>query len=439
MADRRLQVFHAVAKQLSFTKAADVLFMTQPAVTFQIKQLEEHFNTRLFDRGHGRIALTPAGEVVLGYAERILGLSSELDVRLSELTGEIGGSLMVGASTTIAEFMLPGILGEFKSTYPNVRSRLMVGNSESIETSGHGTHHRHRLHRIALARADLECEVCCDDELVVICHPRFPLARHKELTPQKLLEHAFVSREPGSGTREFTENYLRSAGVTLDQMNVVMELGSPIALNGVVETGLGFAIASRASVTKEQRLGDIVAIPLKPRLIRTLSMVYPKEKFRSRLVATFVEFAATRLRALIGEEVLTSPHDREQTLGSFMSRPIRARLDWSALRHNHTVVRRHAGAARVWSVVKADAYGHGLLPAARRWAKSPTALPWWNSKAPWPCAMPASRLPILMLEGPYQADDLPLFAELELTPVLHTMWQVDALIDCRLPRGSRCT
>ena len=302
MADRRLQVFHAVAKQLSFTKAAEVLFMTQPAVTFQIKQLEEHFNTRLFDRGHGRIALTPAGEVVLGYAERILGLSSEMDVRLSELTGEIGGSLMIGASTTIAEFMLPGILGEFKSTYPNVRSRLVVGNSESIET-------RVMEHTIAIGfieslshEPNLECEVCCDDELVVICHPRFPLARHKELTPQKLLEHPFISREPGSGTREFTESYLRSAGVAIDQMNVVMELGSPIALNGVVQTGLGFAIASRASVSKEQRLGDIVAIPLKPRLIRTLSMVYPKEKFRSRLVATFVEFASTRLSSLISKK-----------------------------------------------------------------------------------------------------------------------------------------
>lgn len=301
MADRRLQVFHAVAKQLSFTKAAEVLFMTQPAVTFQIKQLEEHFNTRLFDRGHGRIALTPAGDVVLGYAERILGLASEMDVRLSELTGEIGGSLMVGASTTIAEFMLPGILGEFKSTYPNVRSRLIVGNSESIEN-------RVLEHTIDIGfieslshEPNLECEVCCDDELVVICHPRFPLARHKELTPQKLLDQPFISREPGSGTREFTENYLRGAGVALDQMNVVMELGSPIALNGVVQTGLGFAIASRASVSKEQRLGDIVAIPLKPRLIRTLSMVYPKEKFRSRLVATFVDFASTRLRALIAK------------------------------------------------------------------------------------------------------------------------------------------
>jgi DNA-binding transcriptional LysR family regulator len=295
-------VFHAVAKQLSFTKAAEVLFMTQPAVTFQIKQLEEHFNTRLFDRGHGRIALTPAGEVVLGYAERILGLASEMDVRLSELTGEIGGSLMVGASTTIAEFMLPGILGEFKSTYPNVRSRLIVGNSESIEN-------RVLEHTIDIGfieslshEPNLECDVCCDDELVVICHPRFPLARHKELTPQKLLDHPYISREPGSGTREFTESYLRSAGIALDQMNVVMELGSPIALNGVVQTGLGFAIASRASVSKEQRLGDIVAIPLKPRLIRTLSMVYPKEKFRSRLVASFVEFASARLRALIAKK-----------------------------------------------------------------------------------------------------------------------------------------
>ena len=302
MADRRLQVFHAVAKQLSFTKAADVLFMTQPAVTFQIKQLEEHFNTRLFDRGHGRIALTPAGEVVLGYAEKILGLSSEMDVRLSELSGEIGGSLMVGASTTIAEFMLPAILGEFKSTYPSVRSRLVVGNSESIEN-------RVMEHAIDIGfieslshEPNLECEVCCDDELVVICHPRFPLARHKELTPQKLLEHAYVSREPGSGTREFTESYLRSSGISLEQMNVVMELGSPIALNSVVETGLGFAIASRASIVKEQRLGDIVAIPLKPRLIRTLSMVYLKEKFRSRLVATFVEFASARLREPIAKK-----------------------------------------------------------------------------------------------------------------------------------------
>ncbi|CAG0929048.1 MAG: HTH-type transcriptional activator CmpR [Rhodocyclaceae bacterium] len=302
MADRRLQVFHAVAKQLSFTKAAEVLFMTQPAVTFQIKQLEEHFNTRLFDRGHGKITLTPAGETVLEYAERILGLSSELDVRLAEMTGQIGGPLLVGASTTIAEFMLPRILGEFKSQYPNVRPRLIVANSESIETRVA----EHTLD-IGLIEApshqnNLQCEVCCDDELLVICAPGTPLARNKELTPQLLATHPFVSREPGSGTREVTDTYFRSAGVPPENLNIVIELGSPEAIKGVVETGIGFAIVSRASVSKEKRLGDLLAIPLKPRLTRTLSMVYPKEKFRSRLVNTFVEFAKDKLKQFAAKQ-----------------------------------------------------------------------------------------------------------------------------------------
>ena len=302
MADRRLQVFHAVAKQLSFTKAAEVLFMTQPAVTFQIKQLEEHFNTRLFDRGHGKISLTPAGETVLEYAERILGLSSELDVRLAEMTGQIGGPLLVGASTTIAEFMLPRILGEFKSLYPNVKPRLIVANSESIETRVA----EHTLD-IGLIEApshqhNLQCEVCCDDELLVICAPGSPLAKHKELTPQQLVTHPFVSREPGSGTREVTDTYFRNAGVPPDGLNVVIELGSPEAIKGVVETGIGFAIVSRASVAKEKRLGDLLAIPLKPRLTRTLSMVYPKEKFRSRLVNTFVEFSKGKLKQFAAKQ-----------------------------------------------------------------------------------------------------------------------------------------
>jgi DNA-binding transcriptional LysR family regulator len=296
MADRRLQVFHAVAKQLSFTKAAEVLFMTQPAVTFQIKQLEEHFNTRLFDRGHGRISLTPAGELVLAYAEKILGLSNEMDVRLAEITGEVGGSLLVGASTTIAEFLLPRIMGEFKSKFPNVRPRLVVGNSETIET-------RVAEHTLDIGfiespshQPNLQTEVCCEDEMQVICSPKFPLARMKEVLPQQLADHPFVSREPGSGTREFTEVYMHKHGIDFDHMVPVMELGSPLAILEVVETGLGYAIASRSSVINSLRLGDLVSIPLKPRLVRKLSMVYPKEKFRSRLVTAFVSFASERLK-----------------------------------------------------------------------------------------------------------------------------------------------
>ena len=133
MADRRLQAFYAVAKHRSFTKAADALCMTQPAVTFQVRQLEEQFNARLFDRANGRIALTPAGEVALAYAERILALSTELGTRLREISGQEIGPLSIGASTTIAEFLLPRILGEFKSRHPGIVPQLIVANSEAVQ------------------------------------------------------------------------------------------------------------------------------------------------------------------------------------------------------------------------------------------------------------------------------------------------------------------
>ncbi|HEX6733585.1 MAG TPA: LysR family transcriptional regulator [Azonexus sp.] len=296
MADRRLQVFHAVAKHLSFTRAADALFMTQPAVTFQIKQLEEQYGTRLFERRHGGISLTPAGELVLSYAERILALSDEMETRLGEMTGEMRGPLLVGASTTIAEFMLPRVLGEFNALYPQVRARLIVANSESIE----GRVAEHTLD-IGLIEAPaklsgLTSVICCEDELVAICAPDYPLARMGAVTPKILTDYEFISREPGSGTREITDAYFRAQQVEPKTLKTQMELGSPEALKGVVATGLGFAIVSRAVVDKELRLGGLVAVPLKPSLKRSLYLVYPQDRFQSRLAATFVEFARSKLK-----------------------------------------------------------------------------------------------------------------------------------------------
>jgi DNA-binding transcriptional LysR family regulator len=295
MADRRLQVFHAVAKHLSFTKAAEALFMTQPAVTFQIRQLEEQFNTRLFDRAHGRISLTPAGAMAFEYAERILALSAELEARLKEMSGQIAGPLLIGASTTIADFLLPQVLGEFKARFPAVVPRLLVANSEAVQD------------RIAERSLDLGFiegdsrlpslvgEVCCEDELQVVCVPSHPLARHKVVPPKALAEHAYVSREPGSGTRQVIDHYLEKAGLAPSSLNVVMEAGSPEALKGLVATGLGFAIMSRATVAKEVKLGQLVRIPLAPPLIRNLSVVYPRERIHSGLVNRFIEFAKERL------------------------------------------------------------------------------------------------------------------------------------------------
>jgi DNA-binding transcriptional LysR family regulator len=272
--------------------------MTQPAVTFQIRQLEEYFNTRLFDRAQGRITLTPAGQLALEYAERILALSSELDTRLKEMSGQVAGPLLIGASTTIAEFLLPQILGEFKARHPAIVPRLFVANSEAVQA------------RVAERTLDLGfiegeshlpslvTDVCSDDELQVVCAPSHPLAKQKSAAPKALAEHAYVSREPGSGTREVIDNYLHKAGLARDSLQVVMEAGSPEALKGIVATGLGFAIMSRASVVKEVRLGELVQIPLSPPLIRHLSVVYPKERFHSRLVSGFVDFAKQRLAAM---------------------------------------------------------------------------------------------------------------------------------------------
>ncbi len=298
MADRRLQVFYSVAKQLSFTKAAEQLFMTQPAVTFQVKQLEEHFNARLFERSHGKIALTPAGKLVFDYAERILALSGEMDTRIGELTGAMSGPLLLGASLTIAEFILPRILGEFKVEYPLVQAHMTVANSETIE--GRVADYALDLGLIESPShlPGLHTQVCCDDELLMICAPGHHLAKNRSVTPQQIISEPYVSRETGSGTREFADKFFRDCKVSPDDMNIVMELGSLEAIKGVIETGLGISILSRATIAKELKLGTLVGIRLEPRFIRSLSLVYPKEKFRSQLLTAFAEFATARMKQL---------------------------------------------------------------------------------------------------------------------------------------------
>ena len=302
MADRRLQVFHTVAKQLSFTKAADILCMTQPAVTFQVKQLEEHYNTRLFERHHGRISLTPAGETVFRYAEQILALGRELDTRVNELTGAVGGPLLLGASMTIAEYILPRMLGEFRARHPQVRAQLTVANSETIESRVADRTLDLGLIESPAHLSGLHTEPLGEDELVMICAPSHPLARKPAVTPREVAATPYVSRETGSGTREFADQYFRGQQVAPEDLNVVMELGSPEAIKGLVETGSGVAVMSRASVEKEIRLGTLVAVPLAPRLIRRFSLVYPEARFRSRLLSTFAEFATARMRDSIPVE-----------------------------------------------------------------------------------------------------------------------------------------
>ncbi len=291
MADRRLQVFHTVARLLSFTKAAETLHMTQPAVTFQIRQLEEHFNTRLFDRTHNRISLTAAGDRVFEYAEKIITLYGEMDSRVRELTGDVSGILIIGASTTIAEYVLPGLLGEFQLRYPEVNVRLSVSNSLGIVHLVENNSVDVGIVESPVSNKNLAVEVCWEDELMFICPPHHAMAKKKTVLVKELVGLPYLCREEGSGTRDVISEYLGHNNIHINELNLCMEFGSPESIKSAVEAGLGVSIVSRATVAKELKLKTLVALPLTPPLLRPFSFVYQRQKFRLRAVEEFMNFA----------------------------------------------------------------------------------------------------------------------------------------------------
>ncbi|MAT65653.1 MAG: LysR family transcriptional regulator [Gammaproteobacteria bacterium] len=291
MADRRLQVFHTVARLLSFTKAAETLHMTQPAVTFQVRQLEEHFNTRLFDRTHNRISLTEAGRRVFEYSDRIFDLYNDMENAVREMTGDISGVVMIGASTTIAEYMLPALLGDFRNKYPDVNVQLRVSNTDGIVSMVENNIIDLGVVEAPVTNKNLVVEICRMDELVAIVPPSHPLAGNKVVKIEDMLKYPYICREEGSGTREVISEYLGQAGVNMTDISVCMELGSPEAVKGAVEAAMGVSIVSRATIQKELKLQTLVALQLEPKLERPFSFVHQKQKFRHLAMDELLEFA----------------------------------------------------------------------------------------------------------------------------------------------------
>ncbi len=293
MADRRLQVFHTVARLLSFTKAADALHMTQPAVTFQVRQLEEYFNTRLFDRTHNRISLTHVGEVVFKYAEQIFERYAEMENTVKQMTGDVSGVLMLGASTTIAEYLLPALLGDFKNQYPEVRIRLRVSNTEGIVSMVEDNVIDLGVVEAPVSNKSLAVELCRMDQLVAVLPPGHELTGQASVSIGELSRYPYICREEGSGTREVINEYLNQHDLALCNLNVVMELGSPESIKGAVAAGMGVSILSQVTLNKELQLGTLTAVPLSPPLKRPFSFVHQKQKFRLRSVDELLSFART--------------------------------------------------------------------------------------------------------------------------------------------------
>ncbi len=291
MADRRLQVFHTVARMLSFTKAAEILHMTQPAVTFQVRQLEEHFDTRLFDRTHNRISLTKVGERVYHRAERIFEQYSEMEREVREITGDVCGVLLVGASTTIAEYMLPSLLGDFKKQFPEVTIKLKVSNSDGIVSMVEENAIDLGVVEAPVNNKNLVVEVCRVDQLVAIVPPDHELGKRERVQIGELLDYPFIAREEGSGTRGVFHEYLKAAGMKVRDLKVEMELGSPESIKGAVQAGMGISIMSMVTVAKERQLGTLKFLYLDPPLQRPFSFVHQKQKFRVRAMDGLLNFA----------------------------------------------------------------------------------------------------------------------------------------------------
>ncbi|MCB1904713.1 MAG: LysR family transcriptional regulator [Gammaproteobacteria bacterium] len=275
--------------------------MTQPAVTFQVRQLEEYFNTRLFDRTHNRISLTEAGHRVYGYAEKIFVLYNEMENGVREMTGEVTGSLTIGASTTIAEYMLPALLGDFKKRYPDINIHLKVSNTEGIVSMVENNTIDLGVVEAPVANKNLVLERCRADHLTAILPPDHPEVGREFFTYEDLLKYPFICREEGSGTREVINEYMEFAGSSSDLLNVSMELGSPEAVKGAVEAGMGISVVSAATVQKELKLGTLVAINLKPPLERPFSFVHQKQKFRMRVMDELLAFAQDYCKEHPGE------------------------------------------------------------------------------------------------------------------------------------------
>jgi DNA-binding transcriptional LysR family regulator len=252
----RLVVFRAVAAQLSFRKAAEELYLTQPAVSLQIKALEEEIGVQLFDRSGSRIALTEAGQILLAYSQRSSALLSQAEQEIFALSGDHAGELALGASTTIAQYVLPQLLSEFSRAHPRVHLTLVSGNTEQIVKAV-------EEQTIALgfiegpARSrDVKTEPFMEDELVLILSAAHEWAELKSIPLTELSAAPLLMRERGSGTRRVVEMAMEKHGIKPSSLRVKMELDSTGAIKSAVEAGLGIGFVSRCAIAKDLRLNS---------------------------------------------------------------------------------------------------------------------------------------------------------------------------------------
>lgn len=289
MLDVRLTTFITIANIKSFTKAAEILNLTQPAVSQHIKYLEEYYKANLIRKNGKNIDLTEEGQILYKYARELEMIHRDLENELRN-KNSIRKIYNVGATMTIGGYVLPYILAEYKKSYKNIDLLLQVNNTEEIIDKllkrkldlalVEGNFDRNKFNYIKFK----------DDEMVLAVSPKHPFAKKNEVTIEEVLEGEIILREKGSGTREVFEDKLRNLGCDMSKFTPYMEIGSISAIKSLVEENLGYSIISMETIKREVRLGSIKVLPVKGvELHREFNFIYLKDSSLDTL-ESFIRF-----------------------------------------------------------------------------------------------------------------------------------------------------
>ena len=288
---RRLEIFAKVAELGSFSRAAEALFLTQPTVSEHVRALEDELGVQLLDRLGRGTTPTRAGQLLLGYARRLLALAHEARQAIDQFQGRMSGQLIVGGSTIPGEYLLPVLIGRFKAKYPDISISLVIGSSR--EVTGWVEEGRVEVGVVgarATSRA-LDSRDLMPDELVVIVPADHPWRSRTTVTLADIQGQPLILRERGSGTRQALELALGEVGLDLSAFRLAGEMGSTQAIKQAVRAGIGISLISKRAVEDECRASLLFCLEVQDlRIARAFSLVTHRDRTRSPLAQAFVDF-----------------------------------------------------------------------------------------------------------------------------------------------------
>ncbi|MEI7554432.1 LysR family transcriptional regulator [Candidatus Chlorohelix sp.] len=272
----QLRLFYVVAQCGSFSRAAEKLSISQPAVSAQVKEFEKELALQLFERGSKIMYLTEAGKLIQRYAQQIFAQANELERAIEDLKGLAIGRLTIASSTTVAECILPHALGLFKTAYPAIQLEMQIANSTKVVEWVSERHFDLGFIGNEIESDELVIVPLCEDEIGVFVATNHPLANRKSITPEELAQQLFVARERGSATRLNAERVLQNLGI---KPKISLELGGNEAVKRAVCTGLGVGMLSIFSLTPEIKAGMVKIIPVEGlACYRNFTAIYRRDK-----------------------------------------------------------------------------------------------------------------------------------------------------------------